>query len=153
SYGSDTAQKRNYWPMIGPQNNPLRGCGLARLCTAIVAAALTAMPTQVPQARAQDSRSSEARELVIGTKVAPPFEMKAKEGAGQGLRSDLLRHIADQIDLRSRSQETTLTGLIAGVADHSRDAAVAAVTITGTRERVVDFSQPFYNTGLGIAVV
>jgi polar amino acid transport system substrate-binding protein len=153
SYGSDTAQKRNYWPMIGPQNNPLRGCGLARLCTAIVASALTAMPAQVPQARAQDSRSSEARELVIGTKVAPPFAMKAKDGTWHGISIDLWRHIADQIHLRYRFQETTLNGLIDGVADHSLDAAVSAVTITGPRERVVDFTQPFYNTGLGIAVV
>ena len=33
------------------------------------------------------------------------------------------------------------------------DAAVAALTVTGPRHRLVDFTQPFYSTGLGIAVV
>ncbi len=138
--------------MIGPQNSPLGGCGLARLCTVIVAAALTAMPAQPPQARGQDSRPSEARELVIGTKVAPPFAIKAKDGTWHGISIDLWRRVANQMHLRYRFQETTLSGLIDGVADHSLDAAVAAVTVSGPRQRVVDFTQPFYNTGLGIAV-
>jgi polar amino acid transport system substrate-binding protein len=90
--------------MIGPQNNPLGGRGLARLCTVIVAAALTAMPGQAPQARAQDSRPSAARELVIGTKVAPPFAIKAKDGTWHGISIDLWRHIANQIHLRYRFQ-------------------------------------------------
>jgi polar amino acid transport system substrate-binding protein len=42
--------------------------------------------------------------------------------------------------------------LVAGTADGSFDAAIAALTVTATRDRVVDFSQPFYSTGLGIAV-
>jgi ABC-type amino acid transport substrate-binding protein len=152
SYGWDTAQKRNYRPMIGPQNSPLGGYGLATLCTVIVAAALTAMPAQPPQARGQDSRPSGARELVIGTKVAPPFAIKAKDGTWHGISIDLWRRVANQMHLRYRFQETTLSGLIDGVADHSLDAAVAAVTVSGPRQRVVDFTQPFYNTGLGIAV-
>ena len=152
SYGWDTAQKRNYRPMIGPQNSPLGGYGLATLCTVIVAAALTAMPAQPSQARGQDSRPSGARELVIGTKVAPPFAIKAKDGTWHGISIDLWRRVANQMHLRYRFQETTLSGLTDGVADHSLDAAVAAVTVSGPRQRVVDFTQPFYNTGLGIAV-
>jgi polar amino acid transport system substrate-binding protein len=38
------------------------------------------------------------------------------------------------------------------VSEGSLDAAVAALTVTGPRHRVVDFTQPFYSTGLGIAV-
>ena len=32
------------------------------------------------------------------------------------------------------------------------DIAVAALTVTAGRERIVDFTEPFYVTGLGIAV-
>ncbi len=39
-----------------------------------------------------------------------------------------------------------------GVADGSLDVAVAALTVTSPRHRLVDFTQPFYSTGLGIAV-
>ena len=36
------------------------------------------------------------RELVIGTKEAPPFAMKAADGAWQGISIDLWRRIADE---------------------------------------------------------
>jgi ABC-type amino acid transport substrate-binding protein len=125
---------------------------LTEICTAIAAVVLAAVLAQGSEARAQTPGSPEARELVIGTKVAPPFAMKAEDGTWRGISIDLWRRIASQIHLRYRFQETTLNGLIDGVADHSLDAAVAALTVTGPRQRVVDFTQPFYSTGLGIAV-
>ena len=137
--------------MIELHNHSLRRRGLERICTLIVAVAL-AVPIQAQQPGAQNPGPPEARELVIGTKVAPPFAMKAKDGTWHGISIDLWRHIANQIHLRYRFQETTLNGLIDGVADHSLDAAVAAVTVTGPRQRVVDFTEPFFSTGLGIAV-
>jgi len=141
---------------------PIVACGAARkarkrggltgICTVIVAAALAAVLAQVPQAQAQAPGPPEARELVIGTKVAPPFAMKAADGTWRGISIDLWRRIADQIHLRYRFQETTLKGLTDGVAEGSLDAGVAALTVTGPRHRVVDFTQPFYSAGLGIAV-
>jgi polar amino acid transport system substrate-binding protein len=128
------------------------GWGLAGICTRIVAVALAAGLAQAPQAQAEGSGPPEARELVIGTKVAPPFAMKAKDGTWSGISIDLWRRIATQIQLRYRFQETTLKGMIEGVADGSLDASVAALTVTGPRQRVVDFTQPFYSAGLGIAV-
>ena len=120
--------------------------------TVIAALALGAVLAQAPGAVAQTTEPSETRELVIGTKVAPPFAMKAQDGTWHGIGIDLWRHIADQIHLRYRFQETTLKGLIDGVSEGSLDAAVAALTVTAPRHRAVDFTQPFYSTGLGIAV-
>src|SRR5262249_23700048 len=93
-----------------------------------------------------------SRELVIGTKVAPPFAMKAPDGSWHGISIDLWQRIAREAHLRFRLQETTLEGLTDGVANGALDAAVAALTVTLPRLRVVDFSVPFYSTGLGIAV-
>jgi ABC-type amino acid transport substrate-binding protein len=42
--------------------------------------------------------------------------------------------------------------LTEGVADGALDASVAALTVTVPRHRLVDFTQPFYSAGLGIAV-
>jgi len=117
-----------------------------------VALALAVVLAQALETRAQTPGPPEARELVIGTKVAPPFAMKAEDGTWRGISIDLWRHIADQIHLHYRFQEATLKGLIDGVAAGSLDAAVAALTVTGARQRVVDFTQPFYSSGLGIAV-
>ena len=118
----------------------------------LLALALAAMPTLALRARAQTQEPSNTRELIIGTKVAAPFAMKEEDGAWRGLSIELWRHVANQMHLRYRFEETSLSGLTNGVADGSLDAAVAALTVTGPRHRLVDFTQPFYSTGLGIAV-
>jgi len=93
------------------------------------------------------------REFVIGIKEAPPFVIKAPDGGWRGISIDLWRRIAEQLHLRYRfSEQATIEGLIEGAKTGSFDAAVAALTVTAARQRVVDFTQPFYTTGLGIAV-
>jgi polar amino acid transport system substrate-binding protein len=96
---------------------------------------------------------SSQQELVIGTKEAPPFAMKAADGSWSGISIDLWRRVADELHLRYRfSEEASVQGLIDGVVADRFDVAVAALTVTAARERVVDFTEPFYATGLGIAV-
>jgi polar amino acid transport system substrate-binding protein len=93
------------------------------------------------------------KELVIATKEAPPFAMKQPDGTWHGISIDLWRRIADRLHLRYRfSEQPTVQALVAGTAAGSFDAAIAALTVTAARDRIVDFTQPFYSTGLGIAV-
>ena len=93
------------------------------------------------------------RDLVIATKEAPPFAMKQQDGTWRGISIDLWRRIADRLHLRYRFlEQATVQNLIDGTAEGSFDAAMAAVTVTAARERMVDFTQPFYSTGLGVAV-
>ncbi len=93
------------------------------------------------------------RELVIGTKEAPPFAMKDQNGRWHGISIDLWQRVADRLHLRYRwVEETTVPALVDGTANGSFDAAIAAITVTAGRRRLVDFSQPFYTTGLGVAV-
>ena len=102
---------------------------------------------------AENADVSSQRELVIGTKEAPPFAMKAADGTWQGISIDLWRRVADQLHLRYRFvEEPDVQGLIDGVAAGKFDVAVAALTVTAGREQILDFTQPFYATGLGIAV-
>ncbi len=90
--------------------------------------------------------------LVIGTKEAPPFSMKNRQGQWEGIAIDLWRSMADELGWRYEFRELTLDEMLQGVASNQLDAAVAAITVTATRERVMDFSHPFYTTGYGIAV-
>lgn len=93
------------------------------------------------------------KELVVATKEAPPFAMKQPDGNWNGISIELWRRIADQAHLRFHLVETqNVSDLVDGVANGKFDAGVAAVTVTAARARRVDFTQPFYNTGLGIAV-
>jgi ABC-type amino acid transport substrate-binding protein len=109
------------------------------------------------QAQAQDLQKTETPaqpELLIGTKEAPPFAMKAADGTWQGISIDLWRRIADELHLRYRfDEEASVPDLIAGVATGKFDIVAAAMTVTAERARILDFTQPFYATGLGIAIL
>ena len=84
------------------------------------------------------------RELVIGTKEAPPFAMKAADGSWQGISIDLWRRIADEKKWRYRFVEVqTVPELIDGVTTSKFDVAVAALTVTPARERTLDFTASF----------
>jgi len=102
-------------------------------------------------ARAQDK--AEVAELVVATKEAPPFAIKQHDGSWSGISIELWRRIADKAGLRFRLVETlSVQDLVDGVANGAFNVGVAAVTVTAAREHHVDFTQPFYHTGLGIAV-
>jgi ABC-type amino acid transport substrate-binding protein len=93
------------------------------------------------------------RELVIATKVAPPFVMKRSDGSLYGISVDLWHRLAEQLHLHYRLvEQETVQDVLQRTKEGSVDAAIAAITTTAARERVVDFTQPYYSTGLGIAV-
>lgn len=120
---------------------------------AIVIAATTAAALSLPSCRAQPI-SPDGRELVVGTKEAPPFAMKTEDGTWTGISIDLWRRIADEKKWRYRLAEAqTVQELVDGVAAGKFDMAVAALTVTAARENVLDFTSAFYSTGLGIAVM
>ncbi len=105
-----------------------------------------------PSPHAAPADNATERELVVGTKVAPPFAMQDADGTWHGIAIDLWRRIADQLHLRYRFEPASLQELIDHTGDRHLDAAVAALTVTADRERRVDFTEPYYSTGLGIAV-
>ena len=91
-------------------------------------------------------------QLIIGTKESPPFAMKGPDGKWTGISIDLWTDIATKLKLNYTFKEMDLDQLLAGVTNGTLDAAVAAISVTANREEVMDFTQPFYTTGLGIAV-
>jgi ABC-type amino acid transport substrate-binding protein len=96
--------------------------------------------------------SGAPRQLIVGTKEAPPFSMKTSDGRWTGLSIDLWQQIATELKFRYELRELSLKQLLEGVKNGSLDAAVAALTITPEREKDLDLTHAFYTTGLGIAV-
>lgn len=92
------------------------------------------------------------RTLRVGTKEAPPFAIRGEDGHWSGLSIELWERIAQRLEWTYELEDRDLQGLLAGLEDGSLDAAVAALTITADREHEMDFSHPFYTSGLGIAV-
>ena len=93
------------------------------------------------------------KELVVGTKHAPPFAIQNPDGSWSGISIELWREIAKELDLSYRLEEFDLQGLLAGIKNGSLDVAVAALTVTAEREEAFDFSHTFHSSGLGIAVL
>lgn len=117
----------------------------------ILSLSLSAILLSAGIASSQDDSGAE-RVLVVGTKEAPPFSMKSKDGTWYGLSIELWRRIADALDLKYEFRELELKALVDGASNGSLDAVVAAMTITTEREKKFDFTHSFHSAGLGIAV-
>jgi ABC-type amino acid transport substrate-binding protein len=90
--------------------------------------------------------------LKIATKEAAPFATKGPGGRWQGISITLWENIATELGFRYEFVEADLPELLEGVSSGRFDAVVAALTVTPERERHMDFTHPFFTTGLGIAV-
>lgn len=91
--------------------------------------------------------------LVVGTKVAPPFAMQDDTGAWTGLSIELWLAISAKLGKPTEFKSyKTADDVVQAAARGEIDAGVAATSITGEREKIVDFSHPFYKSGLAIAV-
>jgi polar amino acid transport system substrate-binding protein len=98
------------------------------------------------------SIQDQQEEVAIGIRVAPPFVIQDEDGNYNGLTIALWEQIAEQLNIDFRYVEHDIQGLIDGAADGSLYASASALTITSDREEIVDFTHPFFVTGLGIAV-
>lgn len=90
--------------------------------------------------------------LRVGTTNAPPFAMKLGDGKWSGISIELWRELAAGLGLQFEIEERAFPDLLAGLGDGSLDVGVAPITITAERERVMDFTHPFFATGLAVAV-
>lgn len=88
---------------------------------------------------------------VVGVVTAPPFAMKDDHGDWRGIAVELWRHVANDLGLEFQFHEMAIPDLIAGLKDGSLLAVVTA-TASADREMLVDFSHPYYSSGLAIAV-
>ncbi len=91
--------------------------------------------------------------LKVLTKVIPPFVIQQHDGALQGFSIDIWQAVSQR--LGRPSEIVLLPSLKVMLEDVRRgagDAAIAAITITAQREQVLDFSYPYFRSGLQIMV-
>lgn len=89
--------------------------------------------------------------LVVGIKASPPFTIKDADGTWRGISVDLWRQIARENGWEYELREMPLTNLLTALKAGEVDVAMAALTISAERERNMDFSHPYFTSGLGIA--
>jgi polar amino acid transport system substrate-binding protein len=119
----------------------------------ITAAIVLAIAALCGAARAQETASGAAdKPLIIGTRVIAPFVLE-REGKFTGFSIDLWQAISRELGRRSEFvAEPNVRALIDRVQEGKVDAAIAAISITAERERVIDFSLPMFDSGLQIMI-
>ena len=88
----------------------------------------------------------------VAVKPIPPF-VYTDGPIPRGFSVDLWEEIAEIIGVRTEFVvEETVQNLLALAEEGRVDAAIAAVTINADREALVDFSHPYYRSGLRVGV-
>jgi ABC-type amino acid transport substrate-binding protein len=92
------------------------------------------------------------RKLVVLTKPVKPFVFD-RDGVQVGYSIDLWRRIAQEAKIDFEFQpKTTVPEVIDALKKGEADAGIGAFSITAEREAAIDFSHPFYESGLRILV-
>ena len=130
---------------------------LLRLVFLLLPLLLLAPPAPAQGAPADGAASPSApgaeRPLRVLTKPIAPFVMQGKDGKLSGFSIDLWRALAARMGRSSEiTMLPTLKALLDGVREGAGDAGIAAVTITAEREKTLDFSHPYFRSGLQILV-
>lgn len=110
----------------------------------LVAAAALALMVVGTQAGAETLR--------VGSEtVYPPFEfLDSNSGKYVGFDIDLIDEVAKRAGFEPQILSMGLDGLIPALMSGSIDVAVSALTITPERAAKVDFTKPYYESGLSI---
>ncbi len=98
------------------------------------------------------SNNDDVKKLVVGSETTfPPFEFD-ENGVKVGFDMDIIRAIGEvqgyEVEIRYQAFDSLINALQAG----HIDCAISAMSITPDRLEAVDFSEPYYNAGLIIAV-
>ncbi|RWZ51422.1 glutamine ABC transporter substrate-binding protein [Halobacillus fulvus] len=82
-----------------------------------------------------------------------PFEfMNEETGEMDGFDMDLIRAIADEAGFEVEIESMKFDGVVSGMQSGRYDIGIAGMTITEERAETIDFSDPYYDAGLMIAV-
>nr|WP_298411503.1 transporter substrate-binding domain-containing protein [uncultured Halomonas sp.] len=82
-----------------------------------------------------------------------PFEMMDQEsGEMVGFDMDILNEVAKRAGFEVDLRTMDFNGIIPAVQTGNIDLAIAGITITEEREKIVDFTDPYYDSGLRILV-
>lgn len=91
--------------------------------------------------------------LVVTIEPAfPPFVYLTATDELVGFDVDLITEVARRLGLKVHFAYIPFDGLMATLEAETADAAVDAITITARRDQAIDFSRPYFRSGLAIAV-
>jgi len=101
---------------------------------------------------AQEQAQARGGTVEVGLFISPPFVMKGKDGY-EGMAVDLWELVAGRLGLVSNYRVyPSIRELVAATEKAEVDVAVTNLSITRKRAETMEFSQPWYDSGLRIMV-
>lgn len=98
-----------------------------------------------------EAGSGSDHSFVVAIKETPPFTIKNADGSWSGPVVWLVNSIVEDLGKKTVFEECSLQDIFTGVADGSYSAGAAALSITAEREEEIDFTPPYFESGIGIA--
>jgi glutamine transport system substrate-binding protein len=95
---------------------------------------------------------SEAKEYKVGIDTTyPPFEFE-ENGEYQGIDIEIINAIAESQGFKIDFKPMDFGGIIPAMQAGQLDVAIAGMSITDERKKVVDFSEPYFDAGITLVV-
>lgn len=130
---------------------------LAMMVLSLAVAAVGCGGKEAAKEPAQEPAKGEAAaktKLVVGADATfAPFEFTdPATGKYTGFDVELIEAICEEAGYELDFRSMGFDGLIAALQTNQIDAVISGMTITEERQKVVDFSEPYYKSGLVVAV-
>ena len=127
-----------------------------RLMSVIVAAfvgLVTLVGPGMAQAHADDSSSVKGKTFIIATDTTfAPFEYRDTSGEMVGIDMDLIHEIATREGFKVDIKAIGFDAALQAVQAKQADAVLSGMTITDERKKIFDFSDPYFQSGVQMAV-
>ncbi|RUZ75210.1 transporter substrate-binding domain-containing protein [Mesorhizobium sp. M7A.F.Ca.US.006.01.1.1] len=95
---------------------------------------------------------AEQKQVVVGTDIANKPFIFTRDGKNTGFSYDLWVEVAKEIGVSYEIQPMDFSALIPALQTKNIDVAFSSIFITPQRKKVVDFSDPYYMSGIGVLV-
>ena len=82
----------------------------------------------------------------------PPFEMRDTQGQPAGVSVDLAKALGENLGRTVEFENMPFTGLIPALKTGRVDVVISSMTATEERAQSIDFSEPYWRTGLCLLV-
>lgn len=97
-------------------------------------------------------KGEEKKEYTVGIDTTyPPFEYE-EGGEYKGIDIDLINAIAESQGFKIKLSPMDFGGIIPAMQAGQLDIAIAGMSITDERKKVVDFSEPYFDAGITLVV-
>ncbi len=135
-----------------PNGRRIRSQRYRRQVTVLVAGLLVALFGTAVLAPATASAEGENYTIATDTTFAP-FEFQDKQGKFVGIDMDLIRAIAEDQDFTVDIKPLGFDAALQAVQANQVDGVIAGMSITDERKKVFDFSEPYFESGIQMAVL